>query len=119
MVSTKQTLAKDGKLNYYDLQCVLFSWCNIPMKKDAKKLRQKKRKKRELKKNNHDKDFFLKLTGVDAETNSYYALQENDEFSQVLERADKAIPKAQEKETRDHALDYLVRCIILNMNRMG
>jgi hypothetical protein len=91
-------------------------------KTNAKKLRQKKRKKKEDKEKNKNKDLFLKITGVDATTNAYYALQENSEYTHILVKADKAIVKTQNKDTRDRALNHLVRHIITsiyNMERFG
>jgi len=76
-----------------------------------KKAREKRRKNR---KKQEKKDFFLNLTGVNIDTNAFYALQGNADFAQILDKADKAIIKSQNKETRDRALDYLVRKLVTN-----
>jgi len=77
----------------------------------AKELRQKKRKKKE-----HKEDIFFKITGVNSNTNAFYALQGNVDFVQILDKADKAFIKSQNKETRDRALDYLVRKLVTTKN---
>jgi hypothetical protein len=78
--------------------------------KKARDQRRKNRKKQEK------KDFFFRLTGVDLNTNAFYALQGNADFAQILDKADKAFIKSQNKDTRDRALNYLVRKFITIAN---
>ena len=86
-------------------------------KKD--KLKKAREKRRKNKKKQEKKDFFLTLTGVDSSTNAFYSLQGNDNFAQILDKADKAFVKSQNKDTRDRALDCLVRRMIINSYRSG
>jgi len=76
-------------------------------KEQLKKCKNKERRER-LKKRN----LFSNITGIDSKENAFYALQGNKDFTQILDKADKAFIKSQNKDTRDHALDYLVRKLI-------
>jgi len=80
----------------------------------TRKAYAKKRKKKEKRKRLKSKNLFLNTTGVDDNTNAYYALQENEDFTQILDKADKAFVKSQKKDTRDRALNHLVRNLIKN-----
>jgi len=85
----------------------------------TRKAYAKKRKKKEKRERIKNKNLFLNTTGVDDNTNAYYALQENEDFTQILDKADKAFVKSQKKDTRDRALNHLVRNLIKIGNNYG
>ena len=79
-----------------------------------RKAQAKKRKNKERRERLKNKNLFSNINGVDYTENAFYALQGNADYTQILDKADKAFVKSQNKETRDRALNHLVRCMIAN-----
>ncbi|MBT7350002.1 hypothetical protein HN803_04380 [candidate division WWE3 bacterium] len=79
-----------------------------------RKAQAKKRKNKERRERLKNKNLFSNINGVDSTENAFYALQGNADYTQILDKADKAFVKSQNKETRDRALNHLVRCMIAN-----
>jgi len=84
-----------------------------------RKAQAKKRKNKERRERLKKKNLFSNITGVDLAENAFYALQGNEDFTQILDKADKAFVKSQNKDTRDRALDHLVRRMIESNYKLG
>ena len=85
----------------------------------TRKAQAKKRKKKEKRERLKKKNLYLNITGVDNTENAFYALQGNEDFTQILDKADKAFVKTQNKDTRDRALNHLVRKMIESDSKLG
>ena len=82
--------------------------------------RQKKRKNKKKNKMKKERDLFEKITGVDKDTNAYYALKDNEDYKNLFEKINTAFNTIKlgegkdSQETRDRALNFITRKIIIN-----
>lgn len=89
-------------------------------KKQSKLNRDKKRKNKKKNKIKKDMDLFEKITGINKDTNSYYALKDVGEYKKFFDRINAAFNTIkQEKgdvseEARDKALNFITRKVIIN-----
>jgi len=89
-------------------------------KKQSKSDRQKKRKRKKQSKEKIEMDLFEKITGIDKNTNAYYALKEDERYKSLFSKIDISFSTVKQgkgdiaQEARDRALNFITRKTIIN-----